>query len=1126
MEYNVPTKVGTEFSLRKIPSPQGRHTLIIIVAMKLIALLFLFNLQVTASVYSQRISLTASNTPLRDVLQSVRKQSGYSFFVESDNLRDSKPVNLHLWDNSVPEALDKIFENQPFTYTIQNNVIVVTRKERTNLSGADFLTFDSGAPDSTKVVYVQGSVRDDKGQPLVGVSVRVKGSGTGTVTKPDGTYTLKTNAAATLIFSYIGYLSREIKAQQGEIDVVLKQLNTALDQVQVIAYGTTTKRFSTGNIATVGAEVIERQPVSNPLLALQGRVPGLFLEQTSGISAGNINTTIQGLNSLKQGTSPFFVVDGVPYPPINLDPNLMGSAIYGSGGSTLTFINPSDIESITVLKDADATAIYGSRAANGAILITTKKGKSGNTRVDVDFQTGWGKVPRQIKMLSTKDYIALRKEGKKNDDAPISPVNDYDINGVWDSTRNTNWQKVLVGGTSRFTNVQSSISGGSENTQFYVGAGYLRETTVYPGDLGDTKENIHTNLNHRSPNRKFSLNFSGTYLQDDNNLITTDLMSAAVSTPPNAPTLYNSDGTLNWGRVPGTDVYSFDNPLAYLVKKYKGSTNNLIGNAEVGYTLFTGLDLNITLGYNKLQTTESSVNPQASFNPAMPINLRFSTYSNKSSTSWIIEPKIRYKKNIKNTHIEFLAGASFQQKKDAVMSVQGSGFLDDAQLENIANAPNLMVQPQQINYRYAGILSRLILNHREKYILTLAGRRDGTSRFGYENRFTNFYSVAGAWLFSEEMFAKNTMSFLSLGKIRASFGTTGNDQIQDYLYLTLYNNIPIAVPYQQTIGIQPTGLSNPYLQWELTKKFNIGLDLGILNNQILFSGNFYLNRSSNQLLSYPLGYITGFSGVNRNLDATIQNRGFEFQIDANPLKSQKVNWNVSFNISIPENKLTKFTELDKTTFAQTYIVGKPINSVRVYPFLGVNSQTGLYEYRTFDGKQTSSPSYIKDRTAIIDPNPKYYGGITNSLSYKGLTLDFLFQFVKKTSLTNRMTFGVPGSIKSFPEVTNDRWRSPGDIATYQKATAQNIPTIIAYNALNFSEAAYEDASYIKLRNVSISYTLPKTWLKKAKINSARVYVQGQNIFTITNFFGISPESGYISVLPPLRMITAGIHLNM
>ncbi|NLR66845.1 SusC/RagA family TonB-linked outer membrane protein [Chitinophaga varians] len=1126
MEYKVPTKVGLDISFRKIPSRQSRHALKIIVAMKLIALLFLFNLQVTASVYSQRISLTASNTPLREVLQAVRKQSGYSFFVESDNLRDSKPVNLQLMENSVPEALDKIFENQPFTYTIENNVIVVTRKLRTNLSAADFLTFDNGGPDSTKVVYVQGRVQDDKGQPLVGVSIRVKGGGTGTVTKPDGTYTLKTNAAATLVFSYIGYLSREVKASQGSIDVVLKQLNTALDQVQVIAYGTTTKRTSTSNIATVNAETIERQPVSNPLLALQGRVPGLFIQQTSGISAGNVNVTVQGINSLRQGTEPFYVVDGVPYTPRNLSPTLMGGAIPGIGGSTLAYINPSDIESITVLKDADATAIYGSRAANGAILITTKKGKAGVTKVNLDLQTGWGRIPK-MNLLKTKDYLSLRLEGKKNDNSSISS-SDYDINGVWDSTRNTDWQKELVGGTARFTNLQTSISGGGDNTQFLAGGGYLKETTVYPGDFSDVKANVHFNIFHNSNNRKFKISVSGTYLQDDNNLATGDLMSQALTLPPDAPPLYNSDGSLNWGKIPGTNTYTFNNPLAALLRTYKGSTNNIIGNTNLSYLILPGLELSTSLGYNRIQSNEITLTPQASFSPATTVNIRSSSTANKSITSWLIEPQIKYKRDFKIGNFELLTGSSFQQVKNSVLAITGSGYTNDAQLQNIQSAPNLSINSNlQSTYRYNGIFGRLIYNYNDKYVVTLAGRRDGTSRFGSSNRFANFYSVATGWIFSEEQFVKNNTSILSFGKLRLSYGTTGNDQIPDYAYLTLYNNVFTTVPYQQTVGLQPSGHSNPYLQWELTKKLNIGIDLGILNNAVLFTGNFFVNRSSNQLINYPLGSITGFAFINQNIDATIQNKGLELQIDAHPIRNKQINWDISANITIPENKIVRFENLDKTTLAQTYVIGRAVNIVKVYPYLGVSPQSGLYEFQTASGKRTSDVNSltIKDRTQIVDINPRYFGGISNTVSVKRFTLDFLFQFVKQTGFSDRLTLlGMPGSMRNMPTSVNDRWKSINDIATYQKSGLSNN-AVNAYNALfTVSESQYEDASFIRLRNISLQYSMSENWLKKAKIKSSKLFIQGQNLLTISNYFGTDPESQHIGSLPPLRVVTIGISL--
>ncbi|MBC9934080.1 SusC/RagA family TonB-linked outer membrane protein [Chitinophaga qingshengii] len=1122
MDYNVPTNVGMDFSLRKIPTRKGAKALKIIVAMKLIALLVLLSFQVTASVYSQRISLTVRDMPLREVLQSIRLQSGYSFFIETDNLTDTKPVNLNLSATSIHEALDKIFENQPFTYTIQNEVIVVTRRRLNNLSGADFLTFDNGGPDSTKVVYVQGKVVDDKGLPLVGVSIRVKGGGTGTVTNPDGSYNLKTNAAATLVFSYIGYLTKEVKAAHGEIDVVLKQMNTALDQVQVIAYGTTTKRTSTGNIATVDAETIEKQPVSNPLLALQGRVPGLFIRQTTGISAGNVNVNIQGINSLAQGTAPFFVVDGVPYPPQLIGSSIIGGAIVGSYGSTLTYINPSDIESVSILKDADATAIYGSRAANGAILITTKKGKMGNTKVDFNLQTGWGKVPKELNMLNTKDYIALRLEGKKNDNAPILQ-SDYDINGTWDPNRYTDWQKVLVGGTATFTNLQAAVSGGSENTQFRIGGGYLKETTVYPGDFADIKGNAHFNLNHRSKNQRFKLNFSGTYLQDDITLATVDLMKAALTLAPNAPSLYNDDGTLNWGNIPGTSIYTFNNPLNYLLRKFKGSTNNLTASSNIGYSIFPGLDLNVTLGYNRLQSNETSITPQAAFNPNTVANQRSAALANKYSTSWIIEPQLKYSKSLNIGRFDILLGSSFQQTKNYALETAGGGFSNDAQLQNIQAAPLIVINSLfETTYRYNGAFSRLSYNLHDKYLLTLAGRRDGSTRFGTANRFANFYSLAGAWIFSEESIFKGG-SLLSLGKLRLSYGTTGNDQIQDYLYLALYNSIPVTIPYQQAVGLQSTRLSNPYLQWELTKKTNVGLDLGFLDNRIFLSANYYINRSSNQLVNYPLGLVTGFSGINKNIEATIQNKGFELQVDVTPLKQKKLTWNISANLTIQQNKLIKFDSLQSSPLASSYVIGRPVNIMRVYQFLGVNPQTGSYQYLTQDGKTTSSPNYVKDRTQLMDINPKYYGGITNTLSFKGITLDFTFQFVKQIGPTQRITaLNAPGSMSNMPTAVSDRWHSPGDNTTYQKAGNPNI----SYYSLALSTAAYEDASYIKLRSACLSYSIPNQWLKKIKVNYAKIFLQGQNLLTISKFFGIDPEVTYIGTLPPLRVITIGANITL
>ncbi|RYD90947.1 MAG: SusC/RagA family TonB-linked outer membrane protein, partial [Sphingobacteriales bacterium] len=515
-----------------------------------------------------------------------------------------------------------------------------------------------------------------------------------------------------------------------------------------------------------------KQPVTNPLLALQGRVPGLFIEQGSGSTMSSVNIMIQGKNSIGQGSEPFYVIDGVPYTADFNITTLAGSSITGQSGSAFAFINPADIESVTILKDADATSIYGSRAANGAILITTKKGKVGKTGVDINMQTGWGKITRQTDVLNTEQYLTLRKEAYINDGQALptsattpSPSN-YDLT-IWDQNRNTDWQKELVGGTAQFQNIQASISGGSENTQFLVGYGFNRQTTVYPNHLPDLRGNLHFNLNHSSNNKKFKFLLSGSYLKAKNQNNNLDLMDAAVKLPPNAPSLYNADGSLNYGPFPDNpNTYSFDNPLAQTLQKFVGNTNNLIANNMVSYELFPGLQIKTSLGYNVLQTEETKYRPSSSYRPDFADLPGSANYLTKSIGTWIVEPQITYSKDTRYGALEALIGTTVQQSTSKLLAQFASGFTNDNQLDNITAAPvsGTTLDGTTIS-KYSALFGRLNYRLMNKYILNFSARSDGSSRFGDRNKFSAYYAFGGAWLFADEELVQKKFPWLSTGKL-------------------------------------------------------------------------------------------------------------------------------------------------------------------------------------------------------------------------------------------------------------------------------------------------------------------------------------------------------------------------
>jgi len=389
--------------------------------------------------------------------------------------------------------------------------------------------------------------------------------------------------------------------------------------------------------------------------------------------------------------------------------------------------------------------------------------------------------------------------------------------------------------------------------------------------------------------------------------------------------------------------------------------------------------------------------------------------------------------------------------------------------------------------------------------------------------------VGGAWIFSEESFIKKRFNFLSFGKLRASYGTTGSDQIADYQFLSLYQSINnVSSPYQGVNGYQPVGLTNPYLQWEETRKLQIGIDLGFLKDRILLNANYSHNRSSNQLISYGLPVTTGFYSIASNLPATVQNTGWEFSLSTINTENKKIKWSTSVNLTIPKNKLIGFENFENSGYASNYIIGQSINILKLYHFSGVNSSTGTYQFLDHNGNLTLNPvpngNPDNDAISVVNQDPKFYGGVQNSFTYKGFQLDILFQLTKQLGQNYFLGNGSPvGSPNNQSVSFINRWQEPNDIATYEKYTTNTTQSFS--NALN-SDAIWSDASYIRLKNLSLSWQLPQTWRKSAHIRDCSLFVQGQNLLTITNYIGLDPETKSSVSLPTLRIVTLGVKMGL
>jgi len=1085
-------------------------------------------LHVSATTIAQKITLKEKNAPLVTIFDQISAQTGYDFAFTTEAVKDSKPVTINVTNAELATVLTQIFQGQTLDFSLVNKTVTVKPKETTIFDKIkSALSFDK--------IEVTGRVVGEDGQSLPGATVIVKGTNNSTITDAKGNFTLfKVDAGATLVITFVGYERQEIAAAPDLGKIQMKVASSQLDAVQVIAYGQTTQRLSVGNISSVSGKVIEEQPVNNPLLALEGRVPGLFITQANGLAGGAVTLRIQGQNSIQNGNDALYVIDGVPFSSQNL-PNLggilgnSGATVNGSyvNGSPFSFINPSDIESIEVLKDADATAIYGSRAANGAILITTKKGKAGTTRVNVNAQQGVGQVTRKVDLLNLPEYLQMRHEALKNDGIASPGPKDYDINGLWDTTRSTDWQKLLLGGTAKYTNISSTVSGGSANTQYLIGTTYHRETTVFPGDFADQKGSVHFSINNISPNQKFTVQLSGSYLVDNNQLPQQDLTLTATRLAPDAPALHNPDGTLNWmPNSSGSETWM--NPLAYALQTYQVKTNNLIGNAVLSYQILKGLTIRGSLGYTNTQTDETALTPQTYNRPSQSsFNLRYGQYGTGNTNSWIAEPQISYKTTLGKGKLEALAGATVQQNNSKALILLATGFNSDAVLADPYSAPSISVT-SSINsvYKYNAAFGRVSYNWDEKYLLNLTARRDGSSRFGSANQFHNFGAIGAGWIFSEEGLFKNNLPFLSFGKLRGSYGTTGNDQIGDYQFLSLYTPITPPVPYQGASGLTPNGLPNPYLQWELTKKLQAGIDLGFLKDRILLTANYVRNRSSNQLLGYNLPIISGFSSITENFPATVENTAWEFSLHTINFKDKNFSWSSSVNFTLPKNKLVAFPSLGTSSYSNSLIVGQPINITKAFHFLGVDPTTGVYQFLDSQGKPTSTPSDPDDRTVIISPFPKFYGGFVNEIQYKSFGLDFSFSFVKQTAQNYNFGAVVPGyKGVNQPTTVLGRWQEPGQVASIQRYNS-NLQISNQNQYAMQSDAGISDASYIRLKNAYLFWQLPEGLKRNLHLESGRIFIQGQNLLTLTHYKGMDPENLSVTSLPPLRVLTLGVQVGL
>ncbi|NIG57557.1 SusC/RagA family TonB-linked outer membrane protein [Chitinophaga sp. Cy-1792] len=1068
--------------------------------------------------FAQKVTMSLSGGSMEKAIQEIEKKTGLNFVYGKNQLKQAGPVTIAVKNEELDAVLKLLFNNQPLSYSRSGNFIVIRAKEPENV-----------APKQEKGLTVTGTVTDEKGNPLPSVSVVIPGTPFGAMTDEKGHYVLKSVPEnASIVFSYVSFNNVTLPVNnRSVINTSMSQVVKALDEAVIIGYGTTTKRLNTGSVSSITAKEISTQPVSNVLAALPGRIPGVQITQANGLPGSAAVVQIRGQGSMNNGNLPLYIIDGVPFTnysggqPVSDNMNAWGTSGANGGISPFSMINPDDIERMDILKDADATAIYGARGANGVILITTKKGKTGKTRVNANVYTGSGKVGRFIPMMNTQQYLELRKEAFANDGLTPTTASAPELT-QWDQNANTDWQKLLIGGTARSTDAQASVSGGDSKTHYLLSGGYHKETTVYPGNFNDMRLTGRLTADHTSSNNKFYISTTVNY-SNDNSVLPTNDLTQYYNLPPNMP-LYDKDGNLAW-------VTGFNNPLALLNRKIYNTTSNFMASANLRYTIIKNLNFKLNAGYSTTGLDQNARNPASSYNP---VNNPTSSaiFTTNKTQNYIVEPTLDYTYDWGKSTLNAMVGGTLQRSLSNGNYLNGTNYSSEALLGTLAGAGLVTVSSNNyFDYKYASAYGRINYGWDRKYLLNLTFRRDASSRFGPDNAIANFGALGAAWVFTQENFFTDHLTWLDYGKVRASYGTTGNDQITNYTYLPLLSS---AGTYQNQLALYRGALPNPGVKWESTKKLEFGLELGMLKDNIKFTGDYYQNRSSDQLLSASLATQSGYNSYVVNMPALVQNSGVELELNTLNLKRYNFGWSTSFNITFPKNKLVSFPGIENSFYASSYLVGQPIDVARKYVYTGYDPKTGIPQYQ--DLNKDGVIDYNNDRK-VINAGTPFFGGISNTFSYRQWDFSFFFQYNHRNGATNNINTPLGNSRNNQNVSVIDRWRKADDVAAFPAATSTSgKPIYNGYTQYSSSTALWGDASYLKLRSANISYSFPQAWLKAMKFSNFKVYAEAQNLFTWaknkyiydpeTSVSGGAPGLGTGAIaMPPLRTIVFGVNCS-
>jgi len=1080
----------------------------IILAMKLTVIIMVAVLtNVSAKTYSQVVTLHQKNASVEKVLRSIEKQTGYHFMYDKQDVSKASAINIEVAGVSLEQALDLAFKDQPLTYKIFQETIVVKKKDVPEATVAD--------------IKLSGTVSDSKG-PLPGVSVRIKGSDIGTQTDVNGKYNLTVPDNATLVFSFVGYNTQEVAvAGKTVLNVMMAESQKALSEVVVVGYGTQKRVDLTGSVGSVSAKGLQERPQTNLEQELAGKIAGVNVSTNSGAPGGATKVRIRGYSSINTNTDPLYVVDGV---------------VWTEGGNS---INPNDIESVDVLKDASSTAIYGTRGANGVILVTTKRGKKGEGTVSYDSYVSVSHMAKEIPVLNSAQFLAVEDQSyaniKKYDPAGWAAGNYVDddpvkirtglIGKLFDSNLkplyDVDWQKATTR-TPVSQNHNLTFTGGTDKINYGFFLNYADDEGIILNSYLKRYNARLTFDNQIKPWLKVgaTLNYNA---QDqrtaDDGTGGNNIPRMLIEMIPIIPIKY-PDGSYG-KRTDYPNMEGGDNPVAQANEIQAIYRKRIFsGNGYLNVNILPGLEFRSTLGV----TTGANYNPhfQSGLVGGATADQANSSasISEANNTFWQWENHLTYNKTFNKVHtLNVVVGQEKQNFQQTGFGASTSGLSDNYYQYYNLGAGSIPGIPSS-NYdawQMSSFFGRINYNYKEKYLLTVTGRQDGSSRFGTNVKNGFFPSAAFAWRASQEDFLKDNKTISDL-KFRASYGLTGNSEIGEYRSLANISTVNYVFGGKQAIGTQQTSIGNDDLSWEKTAEYDLGVSLGLFNNRINIEADAYLKKTKALLLNAPLPETSGFTSVYKNI-GRLQNKGLEITINTQNIKTADFSWNSSFNISFIKNKILQLGESNDDIFlAPTFLsqfnlmrVGLPAGSFYGYKVLGTWGTAEATEAAKYgllpgdlkiqdtngDGKVSSDDKVILGKSI-----PDGYGTLTNTFRYKNIDLgvDLQFNYGNQImNLTRHSGQDRTGQANSYATVLN-AW-TPTNQNT---SIAEDRPAFVRYQTEIYSTKV-ESGNFIRGRAVTLGYTFPTNMISKIKLSRLRVYAQAQNLFVITKYTGYDPE---------------------